>query len=145
MGVSLCRDVQQVESAFKQLPFENPVDSKPVNSLLEDGEGIEFVVNAVSRGGEHKITDVWISEKKQQTGMAYVRQQLVSSAEYAPVADFACAALGLENGSSHSELILDVDGSIALIELNARLSGSGPRTIGAVGYTYVHAVASAYM
>ena len=121
-----------------------------MNSLLiqEYVEGTEFVVNAVSRDGEHKITDMWISEKKQQPGMAYVRQRLVnSSADYTTVADFACAALdalGLENGPSHSEVIQEVDGSVALIELNARLHGSDPRTVGAVGYTSIDALASAY-
>jgi ATP-grasp domain-containing protein len=130
-GVYICRHQSDIARAVaSELGRKNFVgcrnDSLLVQSYLP---GPQFIVNAVSHGGRHYVTDVW----RQTTairGSAVVpshidlldprEPRVAAMIEYT---HSVLAALGIENGASHSELKWTSKGA-ALIETGARLMGA---------------------
>lgn len=105
--------------------------------------GTEFVVDCVSKNGEHVLCMMWVYQRVQNAGgIAYDRIDAVEAvweenhftrrlAEYV----FGCLdACGIRNGPSHSEVMwvggdfLKGEGEPCLIETGARMHGAqGPR------------------
>ncbi|RJO70695.1 ATP-grasp domain-containing protein [Nocardia panacis] len=91
--------------------------------------GEEYIVNSVSRDGEHWCTDVWISRKRTSADgrRIYDFEDLVSPRdpwlpELLEYVRGCLDALGVVNGPAHTELIRTALGPM-LLETGARLSG----------------------
>ncbi|MFD4352132.1 ATP-grasp domain-containing protein [Nocardia sp. NPDC058518] len=92
-------------------------------------DGVEFVVNSVSRDGTHWFTDAWICHKRTVAGghRIYDFEDLLPPDDRRLPAILAYVrgcldALGIVNGPAHTELIRTGDGPV-LLETGARLSG----------------------
>ncbi len=97
--------------------------------IQEHLAGDEYVVNSVSRDGEHWFTDAWISRKRMTAGKRLVYDHEDLLAPDAPELDGILGyvgevldGLGIAHGPAHTELILTPDGP-RLLETGARLSG----------------------
>lgn len=138
-GIWLCNSEAEVRAAFAaELGRPNVEDG--VNSelvVMEALLGEEWVVNTVSRGGVHRVTDAWRGPPKEHLAegdgpsrFVYDRQFLASpGAEMWAVLDFTLQvldAVGVQNGAAHTELVLC--GTPRLYEVNARCAVGLPRT-----------------
>ncbi|MFC8241156.1 ATP-grasp domain-containing protein [Streptomyces chartreusis] len=97
--------------------------------IQEHLAGDEYVVNSVSRDGEHWFTDAWISRKQVTSGKRLVYDHEDLLPPDAPVLDEILGyvgrvldGLGIAHGPAHTELILTPHGP-RLLETGARLSG----------------------
>ncbi|CAD6563233.1 ATP-grasp domain-containing protein [Paraburkholderia sabiae] len=130
-GVALCSNAAEIESTLVsnhgKLNVMGVVNTEFV--IQERLEGIELMVNSVSCGGDHFVTDMWI-------GVGGIKNR-ISTDEYAElimrgteifetveryVIDML-DAIGVRNGAAHSEVMLTVNGP-RLIECGARLTGA---------------------
>lgn len=122
--------------AIDQLRGRNTNYDSVINEVLlqEYVVGEEWVCNAVTWQGRHKITDLWRIDKTQVDGVAdgvaiaYDRSELRpgDGRDAEALMDYTRSALdvlGVRYGASHSELIVDAQGPV-LIEVNARLPGT---------------------
>lgn len=130
-GVTVCRSPADIDDAFARAlgrrNFMGCLNSRLlVQSFLP---GPQFIVNTVSWGGRHHVSDIWSMSVQVADGdvvpsgihlydpetergralMAYTRRVL--------------GALGIENGAAHTELKWTPEGP-ALIETGARLMGA---------------------
>jgi len=87
--------------------------------------GDEWIVDTVSRDGEHKVVALWRYRKGERNGAPFVNlmDEVVGGGDHAAaaVADYACAALealGWRWGPAHTEVMMTDDGP-RLIEVNA--------------------------
>ncbi|MET9232373.1 ATP-grasp domain-containing protein [Lentzea sp. NPDC003310] len=130
--VTVCRTAGEVRQAASAIIgtatiFDDPNDEVLVQSYLE---GTEYVVDMVSVGGRRYTCGVWEYRKKLLHGKynIYDTETILPHDEH-PVpeliayVDKALAALGIEHGSSHAEVILTPDGP-ALVEVGARTGGN---------------------
>lgn len=92
-------------------------------------DGDEFIVNSVSRDGEHKFTDAWISRKVTlaEKRKVYDYEDLLAPDDLRltailPYVGDVLDGLRIVNGPAHTELILTADGPV-LLETGARISG----------------------
>lgn len=131
-NVRVCTAASEVAEACRAVLdtpdfFGNPNRLALLQEFL-DGE--EYYVNTVSRGGVHKVAEIWQSGKTPGPGGAPLYDFHVPVSMSEPIADTMCAyikkvltALGIENGAGHSELRLTDRGPV-LIETGARLGGA---------------------
>jgi len=118
--------------------------------------GTEYIVDFVSRDGVHKNVDVFKYDKRQVNGgsAVYFGEFLMSGDDelavrmrhyIAGVLD----AIGITNGSTHSEVIVDALGSPCLVECNCRTAGGDglwvPLVEAMCGYSQVSALLDAYL
>ncbi|WP_394620201.1 ATP-grasp domain-containing protein [Lentzea sp. JNUCC 0626] len=96
--------------------------------------GSEYAVNFYSVDGEHRLVDVWeylMPDDRDYDFPVWETIQLApTDARVERVADFVQSTLdafGIRLGPSHTEVKLDEDGEVHLIEVAARLPG-GPFT-----------------
>jgi L-amino acid ligase len=87
--------------------------------------GTEFCVNAVSHGGRHLVSDVWLTRKRRygQSNL-YDLETMLSPLDprYGVLTGYVgqvLDALGIEHGPSHTEVMLTPEGPV-LIETAAR-------------------------
>lgn len=129
MGASLDELKTYVESEL------NEIDAfgKPIQDILvqEKIEGQEYVVNTISRDGEHFVTSLWKYTKKQTKSGGYVYDYAENIIKSEPGFvrlinySFSCLdALGIKNGPVHGEYMIDENGPV-LIEVNCRVMGAG--------------------
>ncbi len=108
--------------------YDTPIDAVVIQSYL-DGE--EFYVNTMSRGGAHRVAEIWRTTHVCANGV----YNLLDSAILLPAQGelqtqlrdyaFACLdALGVSDSPAHIEIRMTRDGP-RLVELGARLVG-GP-------------------
>jgi hypothetical protein len=87
---------------------------------------VEYIVDCVSRDGEHKCVAVWAYDKRPVNGAPFVyfgqRPLSVADPVVPKVIEYTyCVldALGIENGATHSEMIVDASsGEPCLVECN---------------------------
>ncbi len=91
--------------------------------------GDEYIVNTVSRGGQHWLTDAWVSRKTVLSGKrkVYDYEDLLATddpnlAQIVPYVLDVLDGLGITEGPAHTELILTSAGPL-LLETGARISG----------------------
>jgi biotin carboxylase len=130
-GVVICRDHADIDYAFAQALYrENFLgcfnDRLMIQSYLA---GPQFIVNTVSRGNRHFVTDAWhVAYRTVPGGSIAAGSMTLLDPEQATsrvLFDYTLAvlpALGIENGAAHSELRMTAQGP-ALIETGARLMG----------------------
>ena len=116
-------------------------------------EGDQYVVNAVSIGGRHRITEMWFERRLNIRGVGnlYDVETLIpyEGEVQARLIDYirkVLTALGIEEGPSHSEVVLTPRGPV-LIETGARLQGgvvSAP-IIQAIGESHVTMTLKRYL
>ncbi|MGK5532092.1 ATP-grasp domain-containing protein [Streptomyces sp. URMC 129] len=151
-GVRICRTADDViEASIAILSRPNIYGQKNASVLVQERlDGVEHIVNTVSVDGVHKISDVWVSNKRvEATGLPFYDYQ-----DAVPVDDAlatvvhyvkdALTALGIRNGAAHTELMVTDRGPV-LIETGARLMGSSmPNlTYRCTGVSHVHLLCTA--
>jgi biotin carboxylase len=118
--------------------------------------GKEYVVDHVSRDGEHKTVMVWVYDKRPVHGSAFVYFGCIpvdSESQEAkiliPYVRGVLDALELQNGPSHCEIMMTPDGP-CLVEMNCRAHGGDgnwrPLCLALTGrYSQVEATVDAYL
>ena len=163
-GVTICDSADQVRAAFLALQGTTNVfgrDNAKV-LLMEFLGGDEYVVDTVSRDGEHKVVAIWKYMKRPCNGVAncWFGQRLLPIDAEPHLPQFEAYiygvldAIGITNGAVHSEV--KFDGSTpskakrgpVLIECNCRLHGIegswAPIVERCLGYSQVSALLDAY-
>lgn len=130
-GVAICRDRGDIEAAFaRELGRRNFMGCVNGRLLIQSYlPGPQFIVNTVSWGGRHHVSDIW-SMSVEVSGGDVVPGGIhlcdPSSPRARALAAYTrevLAALGIENGAAHTELKWTPQGP-ALIETGARLMGA---------------------
>jgi hypothetical protein len=127
-AVDLVRDI----NATKLSGYANASRGERSGVLAEEFiDGPEYCVEAVSSAGG--TTVLTITDKGNLQGPYFEERTFITPAPLAPdtsarITDAVRAAhrqIGIEFGASHSELRLRADGTPVLIEIGARMGGSG--------------------
>lgn len=92
-------------------------------------EGDQYVVNAVSIDGKHRITEMWLEKRLNIRGVGniYDYETMIPyegeiQAQLISYTNKILTALGIEEGPSHTEIIFTTRGPV-LIETGARMQG----------------------
>ncbi|MFI1360482.1 ATP-grasp domain-containing protein [Streptomyces sp. NPDC020898] len=129
--VYTCDTEQEVAAAVRAALGKTNLMLRANEAVLiqEHLAGDEYVVNTVSRDGEHWFTDAWISRKRVTSGKRLVYDYEDLLAPDAPALDSILTYVGevldglaVTDGPAHTELILTANGP-RLLETGARLSG----------------------
>jgi len=118
--------------------------------------GTEYIVDFVSRDGVHKCTAVWAYDKRPANGGSFVyfgqRPLSIESAVARDLIQYTrrvIEALGIRNGATHSEVIVDAEGSPCLVECNCRAQGGNGEWVPVIeplsGYSQVSALIDAFL
>jgi len=130
-GVKLCSSRQEASAHFHFLVNQPPLLGGEDHTVLcqEFLHGPEYVVDQVSRDGEHKTMMVWLYDKRPANGAPFVEFGMVpvdaTSTAARKVIKYARGvldALGICNGPSHGEVIMTPTGP-CLVEMNCRAHG----------------------
>lgn len=132
-GVFVCRDVERLNEAFRQLKGTARLGSDARNTLLlvqQFLDGPEYAVDSVSRFGHHKICAVWKYEKR---GVVYLATRLVECDDrICDAVTRALDAVEYKNGPAHTEVI--VDDVPTVVEINCRFHNADvPPLVAATG------------
>eukprot|EP00571_Detonula_confervacea_P012019 CAMPEP_0172305252 /NCGR_PEP_ID=MMETSP1058-20130122/6570_1 /TAXON_ID=83371 /ORGANISM="Detonula confervacea, Strain CCMP 353" /LENGTH=965 /DNA_ID=CAMNT_0013016783 /DNA_START=201 /DNA_END=3098 /DNA_ORIENTATION=+ len=157
-GVKLCHDLEEAKEHFTHLLETEAVNGGYNTEVLcqEFLCGKEYVVDTVSRDGEHKTTAVWVYDKRPANGAAFVYFGMLpidtgslESKLLIKYNDSVLDALGMKNGAGHGEVILTPSGP-CLVEMNCRAQGGDGnwRSLARAltgGYSQVEACVDAYL
>lgn len=133
-GVSICSSPESLVSKTTSL-LGTMTTHGNVNRfvlLQEYLDGDEYVVNTVSRNGEHKCIDMVKYDKRIYMGQHNMyfgsfTLDINSEPHAQKIMQYArnvCTAIGMQTGPVHMEIIL-VRGNPVLVECNVRLAGAG--------------------
>ena len=117
-GARHCCNEQEAEShadfLFKHHQDQSCVNREEAVLVQEYLEGVEYVVDCVSRDGVHVVTMIWEYDKRPANGASFVyygeRPVLSDSAEAKVLVPYALevlTALGIMTGPTHTEIMLD--------------------------------------
>lgn len=133
LGLHMGESLNELEKYVERELNEVDAFGKQIQDVLiqEKIAGQEYVVNTISRDGEHFVTSLWKYIKKRTKSGGYVYdycENIIKSEpgffrliNYA----FSCLdALGIKNGPVHGEYMIDDKGPV-LIEVNCRVMGAG--------------------
>jgi biotin carboxylase len=154
--VTLCLSLEEARMTFNKI-FKKVNSLGLVNTAVlvqEYLEGQEYVVDMVSRDGEHKVMAIWECDKRAINGAHFVLHgynPLISTAfhcaELIAYQKRVLTALGILNGPSHGELKWQ-HGEPVLVEVGARCHGGEGTWVdvanGVYGYNQVEATGSVY-
>lgn len=158
-GVKKCDTYEEATAHFELLTggYEK-VNGGTCEEVLcqEFLKGNEYIVDHVSRDGVHKSVMVWLYDKRQANGAAFVyfgELPIDSESEEAkvliPYVRAVLDVLDVRNGPSHGEVIITEDGSPCLVEINCRANGGNgtwqPLCKAIAGYSQVEAAVDAYL
>ena len=130
-GVKLCHDFDEAKEHFDVLMKSQMVNGGDCPAVLcqEFLRGKEYVVDHVSRDGEHKTVMVWVYDKRPVNGAAFVyfgcvpvNPESTEGKILIPYVRAVLDALGVKNGPSHGEVMMTPDGP-CLVEMNCRAHG----------------------
>ncbi|MEL7485596.1 MAG: ATP-grasp domain-containing protein [Pseudomonadota bacterium] len=135
-GVTLCKTIEEARSAAFAILGRSTIlgEINEVFLVQEFLHGPEYVVDAISAEGRCKATNICRYGKTQLNNSAFVYLEaefFPPSREFSELLDYneqVLAALGVEYGASHSEIIMTADGP-CLVEMGARLAGGGYASI----------------
>ena len=131
-GIRICSCLSELESAVKKIiGRKNALGAFNASVMGQKFiDGVEYIVNTVSVGGTHFVTDAWHCLKpKMGQSKIYDLEELISPSsdivqdKLLPYLYSVLDALDVKNGPVHSELIMDANGPL-LIEMAPRLQGS---------------------
>lgn len=131
--VTLCRSEEEVKRAFGHILGKVNGLGLVNNSVLvqEYLEGQEYVIDMVSRDGEHKLVAIWEYDRRPANGASFVChgqwQRTISDdpAYYTQIVEYqkkVLTALGIRNGPSHGE-VKWFKGEPVLVEVGSRCHG----------------------
>eukprot|EP00529_Nitzschia_sp_RCC80_P006143 CAMPEP_0113487704 /NCGR_PEP_ID=MMETSP0014_2-20120614/25642_1 /TAXON_ID=2857 /ORGANISM="Nitzschia sp." /LENGTH=1036 /DNA_ID=CAMNT_0000381401 /DNA_START=102 /DNA_END=3212 /DNA_ORIENTATION=- /assembly_acc=CAM_ASM_000159 len=157
-GVKLCHDFAEAHEHFEQLMKSQMVNGGDCPAVLcqEFLQGKEYVIDHVSRDGEHKTVMVWVYDKRRCNNAAFVYFGCVPVDSESPEAKILIPyvrgvldALEFKNGPSHAEVMMTSDGP-CLVEMNCRAHGGDgnwrPLCLALTGgYSQVEATVDAYL
>ncbi|RHY87915.1 hypothetical protein DYB37_004019 [Aphanomyces astaci] len=154
--VTLCTSLDEVRSCFRHVIGKiNHLGIENTNLLVQEYlEGTEYVVDSVSRNGEHKVVAVWEYDKRCANGAAFVYYgALLREAKgdvVLAIVDYVFKVLDvldIQHGPGHAEVKF-VRGEPCLIEIGARCHGREgtdmPILDRCQGYNQVGATVDAY-
>merc|ERR1712151_1039553 len=133
-GVYKCHSKEDVREACDAIVGHcNATGSFNSEVLVQEFlSGVEYVVDSVSRDGQHRIVAVWEYDKRAVNGAPFVyfgmrlmdpqdqiAQQLMN---YMAGKGGVLDALGFQNGPGHAEVKMEADGP-CLVEVGARCHG----------------------
>ncbi len=153
-GVFFCETADDISRSFYQILNNDTIFNHSNQAVLAQPllNGTEYIVNAVSYQGCHKITDIWRCEKKFIPGKsnismleALVHPEDPACHQLIPYAKQVLQALHIQHGPGHMEVMLTEKGPV-LIECAARLQGCvDPKAVeAALGYSQLSAMVMAY-
>jgi biotin carboxylase len=157
-GVKLCHSFEEAKEHFHVLMEGQMVNGGECPAVLcqEFLKGKEYVVDHVSRDGEHKTVMLWVYDKRPCHGSAFVYFGCVPVDSESPEAKILIPyvrgvldALEFKNGPSHGEVMMTPDGP-CLVEMNCRAHGGDGnwRSLCQAltgGYSQVEATADSYL
>jgi hypothetical protein len=158
-GVKLCPNFDEAKEHFHQLMNSQLVNGGDCGQVLcqEFLRGKEYVVDHVSLNGVHKTMMVWVYDKRERNGSAFVYFGCVPVEADSPEAKLIIPyirktldVLGVRNGPSHGEVIITETGP-CLVEMNCRANGGDgawqPLALGLTpgDYSQVEVTADAYL
>jgi biotin carboxylase len=157
-GVKLCHTFEEAKEHFQVLMTSQMVNGGECPAVLcqEFLKGKEYVVDHVSRDGEHKTAMMWVYDKRSVNGAAFVYfgclpvdLDSVEARLIIPYVRRVLDSLGMKNGPSHGEVIMTADGP-CLVEMNCRARGGDGnwRSLARAltgGYSQVEATADSYL
>jgi hypothetical protein len=131
--VTLCRSEEEVQRAFGHILGKvNGLGLVNSSVLVQEYlEGQEYVVDMVSRDGEHKLVGLWEYDRRPANGASFVCHgqwhRIVSDDPdyYGQIVAYekgVCTALGIRNGPSHGE-VKWYQGAPILVEVGSRCHG----------------------
>ena len=130
-GVKLCKSMEEAQEHFNLLMTgQRKLGAQGAAVLCQEFlQGTEYVIDCVTRDGEHKCTFVWVYDKREANGGQFVYFGMIPVPIEDPVAKllidytFGCIdALKITNGATHNEVMLTKDGP-CLVEVNCRAHG----------------------
>jgi biotin carboxylase/SAM-dependent methyltransferase len=131
-GVHFCRTQEELRSAFKSLLGSQAHFGEINDAVLaqEFIEGREVVVNTVSAGGRHAVSDVWTYNKVVNAGAPvydHTRLAVKLDNDLQDAIAYCMAvldAMGIRQGPAHAEIMI-TDAGPVLVECAARPMGGG--------------------
>jgi len=158
-GVEFCPDLDAVRQAFDRIRdtsvFGSTKRGEKNEAVLvqEFAAGTEYVLDIVSKAGEHKCAALWRYDKRSVNGSPFVYFATEIIDAHNPTGQAICEyamkaldALGVKWGMSHNEFIVDKDGP-RLVEVNCRQHNTdfAPLTSACMGYNALDMLLSAYL
>ncbi|MFG1951992.1 ATP-grasp domain-containing protein [Micromonospora sp. NPDC048830] len=130
-GVSFCATPEESVAGYRAaLGAENVFSARNEAVVAQEYlVGPEYVVDTVSRDGQHHVTDIWKYEKLTAngildltTGLRLLPRHGEAQEALVPYAFEVLDALGIAHGAAHLEIKLTPDGP-CLVEVGARMAG----------------------
>jgi len=158
-GVKKCDTLDDAKAHFELLINDyEKVNGGTCDEVLcqEFLKGHEYIIDHVSRDGIHKTVMVWLYDKREANGAAFVYfgeipvdSQSSEANVLIPYVRAVLDVLGIKNGPSHGEVIITEDGTPCLVEMNCRANGGNgtwqPLCKAIAGYSQVEAAVDAYL
>ncbi|BBV00644.1 ATP-grasp domain-containing protein [Providencia hangzhouensis] len=147
-GVFRCNSLKEAEHYIDTIKDMKSYFGVSNNMIVaqECLQGQEYIVDAVSLDGMHRIINIW--EVYREEGSSPLLDGMIivdhSQDKFQPIINYAKQvfdALGVRNGPSHLELMQTAKGP-CIVELNARLHGSLDLKLSTLvnGYDQLHCV-----
>jgi L-amino acid ligase len=131
-SVTFCADEAELRAVFHRLHgTTNQMGEKNDHVLAQRLlTGQEYFINGISGNGTHVITEIWRTEKIRVPGGGLIFDKSVLLDPVRPEMQTIVAycrsvfeALGIRHGATHTEIMVDAEGTPTLIECASRLSG----------------------
>lgn len=135
VGVFICQNEKELLKAFNEIDalVKQPGRENTHFIVQEFTPGAELVVNTCTCNGQHKVTSLWLYEKKILPGFAPCYERVIflhpEDILVNTIIDYTkkvLTAIGVECGPCHTELVVDAKGPV-LIEVNMRIAGASMR------------------
>jgi biotin carboxylase len=156
-GVKKCNNIEEAEAHFDLLMRSQKKAGAQDGAVIcqEFLAGQEYVVDHVSRNGEHKTVMVWVYDKRPTNGGEFVYYNMLPVESSDPIAQKLIAytrgvldALAIKHGPTHGEVMMTSDGTPCLVEMNCRAHGWDgawvPLERALIGYSQVEAACDSY-
>lgn len=131
-GLSFCFSLEEVKTAFENNIGKTNIIGTSINESMlvqEYLDGVEYVVNTLSDGKKHIVTDMWMYKKRKVNGAGAINdwQELINFndpklSELIEYAFKSLDAIGVKYGPGHCEIMLTNDGP-RLLEIASRIPG----------------------
>ncbi|OQS06403.1 hypothetical protein THRCLA_01559 [Thraustotheca clavata] len=154
--VTLCRSMDEVKKAFGNIQGKiNHFGLRNASTLVQEYLiGSEYVVDTVSRNGEHKVVAVWEYDKRAVNGAPFVYYGVILREASDPIILEIISyvlkvldALNIRHGPGHAE-VKYVRGEPCLVEIGSRCHGGEgtyiPIVTPCIGYNQVYATLDSY-
>merc|ERR1712190_579213 len=156
-GVKKCSSIEEAEEHFELLMRSQKKAGAQDGAVIcqEFLAGKEYVVDHVTRDGQHKTVMVWVYDKRPTNGGEFVYYNVLPVESADPTAKILVEytrgvldALDIKHGPSHAEVMMTSDGTPCLVEMNCRAHGWdgawAPLERALVGYSQVEAACDCY-